>query len=101
MKWPHSHAACRKLGSLVETSKHRGDELSTGVPRAAVGYIVDAQIMRRIIGESQASIFILTVAFGFIFRALAGMIFGWNTRSLDTPFDEFVMWSTGAHQDRS
>jgi branched-chain amino acid transport system permease protein len=26
-------------------------------------------------------------AFGFIFRALAGMIFGWNTRSLDTPFD--------------
>jgi branched-chain amino acid transport system permease protein len=44
-------------------------------------------IMRRIIGESQASIFILTVAFGFIFRALAGMIFGWNTHSLDTPFD--------------
>ena len=53
---------------------------------AAVGYLVDAQIMRRIIGESQASIFILTVAFGFIFRALAGMIFGWNTQSLDTPF---------------
>jgi branched-chain amino acid transport system permease protein len=43
--------------------------------------------MRRIIGQSQASIFILTVAFGFIFRSLAGMIFGWNTRSLDTPFD--------------
>jgi branched-chain amino acid transport system permease protein len=51
---------------------------------AAVGYLVD---MRRIIGESQASVFILTVAFGFIFRSLAGMIFGWNTRSLDTPFD--------------
>jgi branched-chain amino acid transport system permease protein len=43
--------------------------------------------MRRIIGQSQASIFILTVAFGFIFRSLAGMIFGWNTQSLDTPFD--------------
>ena len=53
----------------------------------AVGYLVDQQVMRRIIGESQASIFILTVAFGFIFRSLAGMIFGWNTRSLDTPFD--------------
>ncbi len=53
---------------------------------AVVGYLVDAQVMRRIIGESQASIFILTVAFGFIFRAVAGMIFGWNTRSLDTPF---------------
>ena len=53
----------------------------------AVGYLVDAQVMRRIIGESQASVFILTVAFGFIFRSLAGMIFGWNTQSLDTPFD--------------
>jgi len=53
----------------------------------AVGYLVDAQVMRRIIGQSQASIFILTVAFGFIFRSLAGIIFGWNTRSLDTPFD--------------
>lgn len=53
----------------------------------AVGYLVDAQIMRRIIGESQASVFILTVAFGFIFRSLAGIFFGWNTRTLDTPFD--------------
>ena len=52
-----------------------------------VGYLIDAQIMRRIIGQSAASIFILTVAFGFIFRSLAGMIWGWNTLSLDTPFD--------------
>jgi branched-chain amino acid transport system permease protein len=52
-----------------------------------VGYLIDAQIMRRIIGQSSASIFILTVAFGFIFRSLAGMIWGWNTLSLDTPFD--------------
>lgn len=53
----------------------------------AVGYLIDAQIMRRIIGQSAASIFILTVAFGFVFRSLAGMIWGWNTLSLDTPFD--------------
>ena len=52
-----------------------------------VGYLVDSQIMRRIIGQSSASIFILTVAFGFIFRSLAGMIWGWTTMSLDTPFD--------------
>ena len=56
----------------------------------AVGYLVDAQVMRRIIGQSSASIFILTVAFGFIFRSLAGMIWGWNTLSLDTPFDGSV-----------
>ena len=52
-----------------------------------VGYLIDSQIMRRIIGQSAASIFILTVAFGFIFRSLAGMIWGWNTLSLNTPFD--------------
>jgi branched-chain amino acid transport system permease protein len=62
---------------------------------AAVGYLVDATVMRRIIGESQASIFILTVAFGFIFRALAGMIFGWNTRTLSTPFDGKVNMGGG------
>jgi branched-chain amino acid transport system permease protein len=56
--------------------------LSIGV----VGYLIDAQIMRRIIGQSSASIFIMTVAFGFIFRSLAGMIWGWNTLSLSTPF---------------
>ena len=56
----------------------------------AVGYLVDAQIMRRIIGQSSASIFIMTVAFGFIFRSLAGMIWGWNTLSLNTPFDGAV-----------
>ena len=60
--------------------------LSIGV----VGYLIDAQIMRRIIGQSAASIFILTVAFGFIFRSLAGMIWGWNTLSLNTPFDGHV-----------
>jgi len=54
---------------------------------AVIGYLIDAQIMRRIIGQSSASIFIMTVAFGFIFRSLAGMIWGWNTLSLDTPFE--------------
>jgi len=51
------------------------------------GFLVDSLIMRRIIGQSQASIFILTVAFGFILRSAAGMIWGWSPRSLDTPFD--------------
>jgi len=57
----------------------------------AIGYLIDAQIMRRIIGQSSASVFILTVAFGFIFRSLAGMIWGWTTLSLDTPFDGTVV----------
>ena len=60
-----------------------------------VGYLIDAQIMRRIIGQSSASIFILTVAFGFIFRSLAGMIWGWKTLSLDTPFDGKIAIADG------
>jgi branched-chain amino acid transport system permease protein len=72
--------------------------LSIGV----VGYLIDAQIMRRIIGQSSASIFILTVAFGFIFRSLAGMIWGWKTLSLDTPFDGKFLITEGlsVSQDR-
>ena len=65
--------------------------LSIGV----VGYLIDAQIMRRIIGQSSASIFILTVAFGFIFRSLAGMIWGWKTLSLNTPFDGKIAITEG------
>jgi len=65
--------------------------LSIGV----VGYLIDAQIMRRIIGQSSASIFILTVAFGFIFRSLAGMIWGWKTLSLNTPFDGKIIINEG------
>jgi branched-chain amino acid transport system permease protein len=61
----------------------------------AVGYLIDAQIMRRIIGQSSASIFILTVAFGFIFRSLAGMIWGWKTLSLSTPFDGKLVITDG------
>jgi len=72
--------------------------LSIGV----VGYLIDAQIMRRIIGQSSASIFILTVAFGFIFRSLAGMIWGWKTLSLNTPFDGKIVITEGLSisQDR-
>lgn len=65
--------------------------LSIGV----VGYLLDAQIMRRIIGQSSASIFILTVAFGFIFRSTAGMIWGWKTLTLSTPFGGTVTIAEG------
>ena len=53
---------------------------------AAVGFLLDSVVMRRIIGESQASVFILTVAFGFIFRSLAGMVWGWEAIPFPDPF---------------
>lgn len=63
------------------------------IAMGAAGFLVDALIMRRIIGQSQASVFILTVAFGFILRSAAGMIWGWNPVSIDTPFDNEVTFA--------
>lgn len=54
------------------------------------GYLLDAAVMRRVIGESQASVFILTVAIGLMLKALAGMIWGFMPRVLDTPFQNIV-----------
>lgn len=56
---------------------------------AVVGFVLDSVVMRRIIGESQASVFILTVSLGFIFRSLAGMIWGWDA----IPFPEYFTGS--------
>tara|TARA_R110000751_G_scaffold1815_9_gene6549 strand:- start:955 stop:1827 length:873 start_codon:yes stop_codon:yes gene_type:complete len=52
----------------------------------AIGYALDAVVMRRMVGESHASIFILTIAIGLMIRALAGMIWGWAPLALDAPF---------------
>ncbi|NBU83865.1 MAG: branched-chain amino acid ABC transporter permease [Sphingomonadaceae bacterium] len=56
---------------------------------AVTGFLLDSLVMRRIIGESQASVFILTVAFGFIFRSFAGMVWGWEA----IPFPDFFTGS--------
>ena len=50
------------------------------------GFLVDMVVVRRIIGQPQFSIVILTISLGFIFRAAAGMIWGQSPLSLDTPF---------------
>lgn len=55
------------------------------------GYLLDASIMRRMAGESQASIFILTVAIGLVMRSAAGMIWGWSPQSLHVPFGADVV----------
>ncbi|WP_333826629.1 branched-chain amino acid ABC transporter permease [Pararhodobacter sp.] len=54
------------------------------------GYLLDAAVMRRVIGESQSSIFILTVALGVMLKALAGMIWGYMPRVLNSPFQSNI-----------
>lgn len=71
--------------------------LSLGV----FGYLLDAVVMRRVVGQAQATIFILTVAIALMLRSLAGMIWGWSPRSLSVPFsDSFTIGGVVVGIDR-
>lgn len=52
----------------------------------AFGYLLDRIIIRRMIGESQVAVVILTIALGFVMRFVAGAIWGHEPQSLETPF---------------
>jgi branched-chain amino acid transport system permease protein len=71
--------------------------LSLGV----FGFLLDAVVMRRMIGESQASIFILTVAIGIMLKALAGMVWGYSPHVLNSPFlQDIQVGAIGVGTDR-
>ncbi|MGV0908655.1 branched-chain amino acid ABC transporter permease [Martelella sp. FOR1707] len=53
---------------------------------AFLGFTIDAVILRRVIGQPQFAIVMLTIGLGFIFRAAATMIWGANSLVLPTPF---------------
>jgi branched-chain amino acid transport system permease protein len=50
-----------------------------------LGYLLDYAIIRRMFGQSQVSVVILTIALGFVIRFLAGAIWGHEPQSLATP----------------
>ena len=60
--------------------------LITIVLMGIVGYVVDRLLLRRVAGESQTSIIILTIALGFVLRFIAGLIWGFNPAALENPF---------------
>ncbi|MFN3292146.1 MAG: branched-chain amino acid ABC transporter permease [Gemmobacter sp.] len=51
----------------------------------AIGYAIDATILRVVFGQSQTAIIILTIALGFILRFVAGAIWGHEPQSLHSP----------------
>ncbi|EFL89013.1 branched-chain amino acid ABC transporter permease [Ahrensia sp. R2A130] len=53
---------------------------------ALISGAFDATVLRRMAGESQVSVVILTIALGFILRFAAGTIWGHEPVSLETPF---------------
>jgi branched-chain amino acid transport system permease protein len=53
---------------------------------AAFGYALDALILRRVIGQPQFAVVMLTLGLGFIFRAGAGIAWGYDSVGFNTPF---------------
>ncbi|HMN50534.1 MAG TPA: branched-chain amino acid ABC transporter permease [Xanthobacteraceae bacterium] len=53
---------------------------------AVFGYLLDAIVLRRVIGQPQFAIVMLTIGLGFVFRSAASMIWGTDTRGFETPF---------------
>lgn len=51
----------------------------------AIGYLIDATLLRVIFGQSQTAVIILTIALGFILRFAAGAIWGHEPQSLRSP----------------
>ncbi len=53
-----------------------------------IGLLLGRVVMQRLTGESHASKLILTIAIAIVLKAAAGMLWGWETHSLDTPFND-------------
>jgi branched-chain amino acid transport system permease protein len=53
---------------------------------AAFGYLLDATVLRRVIGQPQFAVVMLTLGLGFIFRAAAGITWGYDSVGFATPF---------------
>ena len=53
---------------------------------AAFGYLLDVVILRRVIGQPQFAVVMLTLGLAFIFRAGAGIAWGYDAVGFTTPF---------------
>lgn len=51
----------------------------------AFGYALDLVVLRRMFGQSQIAVIILTIALGFVLRFFAGLIWGHEPVSLQSP----------------
>lgn len=60
--------------------------LLAALSMAAFGYLLDAAVLRAVIGQPQFAVVMLTIGLGFIFRAAASMIWGADIQSFETPF---------------
>ncbi|GGC78166.1 branched-chain amino acid ABC transporter permease [Chelatococcus reniformis] len=55
---------------------------------AVFSYALDVFVLRRVIGQPQFAVVMLTIGLGFVFRAAASMIWGANPLAFVTPFTD-------------
>ena len=53
---------------------------------ALLSYLLEVLVIRRLFGQPQFAVVILTIALGFVLRFVAGVIWGHDPQSLETPF---------------
>ncbi len=53
---------------------------------AVLSYVLEMTFIRRLFGQPQFSVVVLTIALGFVLRFIAGLIWGHEPQSLETPF---------------
>lgn len=83
------------LGAFIALGFGNSDQLGLSfwlaVPLAiavmfGVGWGVERVVVRRLFGQPQFALVILTIAMGFVFRFIAGSIWGYSPLVLETPF---------------
>jgi branched-chain amino acid transport system permease protein len=57
---------------------------------AIFGLLLDVVVLRRVIGQPQFAVVILTIGLGFIFRSIAILVWGPDIRTLPSPFANSV-----------
>lgn len=82
------------LGAFVTigltNTDHMGLPFWVAVPMALIimgilGYLLDLLVLRRMFGQSQTAVVILTIALGFVIRFVVGVIWGHQPQSLENP----------------
>jgi branched-chain amino acid transport system permease protein len=60
--------------------------IATVVTMALVGVILERVVLRPMIGEPPFAVLMITIGLGFILRAVAGAVWGTETKSVSNPF---------------
>ena len=93
------------LGAFIAlglgNSEQLGLPFAIAVPLAVVimfgvGWGVERVIVRQLFGQPQFALVILTIALGFVFRFVAGSIWGYTPLVLETPFAGMNMRAGGS-----